>query len=218
VEVHPDVARLHEEGALELSRMLAGWRGERDLLNWEKPDDWLTDGVELPLETRTLRVIATPGHTAGHVVFHDPANQALFAGDHVLPHITPSIGVELTRPPSPLRDYLSSLELVRALPDARLLPAHGPVAESVHDRIDELLEHHAQRLEATAAAVDNGAHTAFAAAHLLTWTRRHKHFDELDMFNQILAIHETMAHLRVLVERGWLRESTVDGVAHFVRA
>ena len=31
---------------------------------------------------------------------------ALFAGDHVLPHITPSIGVELIRPHSPLRDYL----------------------------------------------------------------------------------------------------------------
>jgi hypothetical protein len=35
------------------------------------------------------------------------------------------------------------------------------------------------------------------------------------MFNQILAIHETMAHLRVLVERGLLSESTVDGIAHF---
>jgi hypothetical protein len=92
------------------------------------------------------------------------------------------------------------------------------VTASVHDRIDELLAHHEQRLDATAAAVEGGAHTAFAAAHVLTWTRRHRTFDELDMFNQILAIHETMAHLRVLVERRWLRESTVDGIAHFVRA
>ena len=34
---------------------------------------------------------------------------SLFAGDHVLPHITPSIGVELVRPESPLRNYLASL-------------------------------------------------------------------------------------------------------------
>ena len=217
VEAHPDVARLHEAGALELSRMLAEWHGERDLLNWEDPDRWLTDGIDVPLETRTLRVIATPGHTRGHVVFHDPEHDTLFAGDHVLPHITPSIGVELNRPPSPLRDYLASLKLIRALPDARLLPAHGPVTDSVHDRIDELLAHHDHRLTATAEAVDKGAHTAFDVAGLLGWTRRNRSLADLDLFNQVLAINETMAHLRVLVERGWLTETSLDGVAHFAR-
>jgi glyoxylase-like metal-dependent hydrolase (beta-lactamase superfamily II) len=217
VHVHPDVARLHEAGALELSRMLAEWHGERDLLNWEDPNRWLTDGLDVPLQTRTLRVIATPGHTRGHVVFHDPDHAALFAGDHVLPHITPSIGVELNRPQSPLRDYLSSLELIRALPDARLLPAHGPVTESVHARIDELLRHHEERLTATAQAVDNGNTSAFEVAQAITWTRRQRHYAELDFFNQVLAIHETMAHLRVLVERGWLVDKTEDGVARFAR-
>ena len=218
VDVHPDIARLHEAGALGLSRTLAEWRGIRELLNWEDPDRWLADGVDLPLRTRTLKVIATPGHTRGHVVFHDPDHGALFAGDHVLPHITPSIGVELNRPRSPLRDYLTSLELIRALPDARLLPAHGPVTDSVHDRIDELLRHHEERLTATAEAVEAGAHTAYEAAVVLPWTRRRRTLAELDVFNQVLAVHETMAHLRVLVERGWLRESVADGVARFVRA
>jgi glyoxylase-like metal-dependent hydrolase (beta-lactamase superfamily II) len=218
ITVHPNVARLHEAGALELSRMLAGWTGERDLLNWEDPDRWLADGVDLPLETRTLRVIATPGHTRGHVVFADPEHGALFAGDHVLPHITPSIGVELNRPPSPLRDYLTSLELIRALPDARLLPAHGPVTDSVHARIDELLRHHEERLSATADAVAAGNSTAFEVTQALTWTRRQRRFAELDEFNQVLAIFETMAHLRVLVERGRLVERLADGVARFARA
>jgi glyoxylase-like metal-dependent hydrolase (beta-lactamase superfamily II) len=218
VEVHPDVARLYDAGALDLSNMLAEWRGERDLLNWEDPDRWLTDGIDVELQTRTLRVISTPGHTRGHVVFHDPGHGALFAGDHVLPHITPSIGVELNRPPSPLRDYLTSLELIRALPDARLLPAHGPVTVSVHDRIDELLAHHEERLTDTAAAVEKGASTAFETARILTWTRRRRAFDDLDMFNQILAIHETMAHLVVLVERGWLTSTTTAGITHFARA
>lgn len=215
VQMHPDVARLHEAGALEMSRMLAEWRGERDLLNWEAPDHWLADGVDIPLNTRTLRVIATPGHTRGHVVFHDAGASALFAGDHVLPHITPSIGVELNRPPSPLRDYLGSLELIRALPDARLLPAHGPPTPSVHARIDELVQHHEQRLTATAECIRHGAHTPFEIAQQLPWTRRRGSFADLDMFNQILAIFETMAHLRVLVERGLLTEAAVDGIAHF---
>ena len=41
--------------------MIAKWDGERDLDWWEYPDHWLFDGVDLPLQTRTLRVIATPG-------------------------------------------------------------------------------------------------------------------------------------------------------------
>jgi glyoxylase-like metal-dependent hydrolase (beta-lactamase superfamily II) len=218
ITVHPDVARLHQAGALELSQLLAEWKGERELAELEDPDRWLTDGVDIPLQTRSLRVIATPGHTRGHVVFHDPQHNILFSGDHVLPHITPSIGVELNRPRSPLRDYLTSLELIRALPDARLLPAHGPVTESVHDRINELLGHHEERLTATAQTVDQGASTAFEAASALTWTRRKRTFEELDLFNQILAIHETMAHLVVLVERGWLTSTVADGVEHFRRS
>jgi glyoxylase-like metal-dependent hydrolase (beta-lactamase superfamily II) len=152
------------------------------------------------------------------VVFHDAGAGALFAGDHVLPHITPSIGVELVRPTSPLRDYLSSLRLVLAMPDARLLPAHGPVTDSTHARIDALLAHHEERLTATADAVAGGAGTAFEVAGVLGWTRRKRRFDELDLFNQILAIHETAAHLEVLVERGWLTRTFTDEVAYYSRA
>lgn len=220
LEQHPDVARLFEAGALDLCRQVAEWAGaqERDLTDWEDPDRWLSDGIDVPLSTRTLRVIATPGHTRGHVVFQDVEHDTLFAGDHVLPHITPSIGVELNRPLSPLRDYLASLQLIRALPDARLLPAHGPVTGSVHERIDELVRHHDARLDATAATVDAGAHTGYAAALALPWTRRAHKLVDLDLFNQLLAVLETMAHLQVLVERGWLTRSTLDGVAHFARA
>jgi glyoxylase-like metal-dependent hydrolase (beta-lactamase superfamily II) len=215
---HPDVAGLRRAGADELSRRMAQWGGDHDLTNWEAPDAWLPDGLDLPLRTRTLRVISTPGHTRGHVVFHDAASGLLFAGDHVLPHITPSIGVELARPHSPLANYLDSLRLVAALPDARLLPAHGPVTDSTHARVEELLSHHEQRLTATAEAVERGASTAFEVAQSLTWTRRERTLADLDLFNQILAVNETMAHLVVLVERGWLASSVVADTVHFSRS
>jgi glyoxylase-like metal-dependent hydrolase (beta-lactamase superfamily II) len=222
ISEHPDVKTLYAAGAFELSAELQRWTsslGEGpDLTDWEDPDRWLPDGVDIPLTTRTLRVIATPGHTRGHVVYHDPQHDILFAGDHVLPHITPSIGIELVRKPSPLRDYLGSLRLMRELPDARLMPAHGPVAPSVHDRVAELVVHHERRLEATAAAVAGGAHTGFEVANILTWTRRERRFSELDMFNQIMAVNETVAHLEVLVEQGRLRRETLDGVVHYSAA
>ncbi len=216
--VHPDIARLQQAGAPDLARQITDWKPNSELDIWADPDRWLTDALDIELQTRTLRVIATPGHTRGHVVFHDPGHDALFAGDHVLPHITPSIGVEFNRPPSPLRDYLASLQLVRAMPDARLLPAHGPATGSVHERVDELLTHHERRLDATAAVVDAGASTGFECANALTWTRRETAFADLDLFNQTLAVHETMAHLVVLTERGWLRERDEGGALSYCRA
>ncbi|MEO8887730.1 MAG: MBL fold metallo-hydrolase [Jatrophihabitantaceae bacterium] len=216
--VHPDVANLIAAGAGELSRVMLGWEGRPDLSDWEYPDRWLADRLELPIGARTLHVISTPGHTRGHVVFHDVTSNALFAGDHVLPHITPSIGFELVRAESPLRDYLTSLQLMKSLPDATLLPAHGPAGSSMHERVDALLAHHEERLTATAKAVEQGASTGFETANVLGWTRHQRRFADLDEFNQIMAVNETVAHLQVLVERGDLTRSVVDGVMHYAAA
>jgi glyoxylase-like metal-dependent hydrolase (beta-lactamase superfamily II) len=205
---------LHASGAGELARQLARLSGERhhDRAGWEAPDDWLATGQQVALGTRTLRVLATPGHTQGHVVFTDDAAGLLFAGDHVLPHITPSIGFEPVPARLPLRDYLDSLRLVRALPDLRLLPAHGPVAGGTHARIDELLAHHAQRLGECARAVAAGEGTAFGVAGALRWTRRGRRLAELDPFNQMLAITETRAHLELLAAQGRLTAAVSGGV------
>jgi hypothetical protein len=80
----------------------------------------------------------------------------------------------------------------------------------VHKRVHELIAHHDERLADTLAAARAGAGTAYQAARRLGWTRRHTPFDDLNLFNQILAISETNAHLLVLTERGQLTRS-VDG-------
>jgi glyoxylase-like metal-dependent hydrolase (beta-lactamase superfamily II) len=187
---------------------------DHDPAAWAPPDDWLQDDTTVAVPARTLRIIATPGHTRGHVVFVDAAASLMFAGDHVLPHITPSIGFETPRAEQPLGAYLDSLRLVRALPDQRLLPAHGPVSPSVHDRVDQLLEHHARRLDQAMAAVGEGAN-AFEAAQRLTWTRRERKLADLDPFNQMLAVAETAAHLDLLVAQGRLRASETEGVRFY---
>ena len=162
-------------------------------------------------------------------MFFDRQAQALFAGDHVLPQITPSIGLEPGADPTrlPLAEFMNSLSLMLSLPDALLLPAHGPVAPSVHARVDELLAFHERRLTECAAAVETGASTALQVAEILRWTRRERKLSELDQFNTVLAINETMAHLDVLQARGWLTSSTdtdtdtdtdTVGALHYARA
>lgn len=186
-----------------------------DPLEWQLPDDWFEGPGREELAARSLDVVPTPGHTQGHVVFVDAAGDLMFAGDHVLPRITPSIGFEASPVDLPLRDYLDSLRLVRGMPDRRLLSAHGPVTESVHERVDELLEHHRVRLEQTAETIDSGAATAYESALRLTWTRRERKFEDLDPFNQFLAVNETKAHLDLLAYQGKLRSSTRDEVIEY---
>lgn len=95
-----------------------------------RPNCWLDSGDVIKLRDGALEVIATPGHTRGHVAFRHTDTRILFSGDHILPGITPSIGFEWAPEPYPLRSNLRSLELVRGLPDTALLPAHGPVTAS----------------------------------------------------------------------------------------
>lgn len=184
---------------------------------WEAPDRWL--GAEtLSFGDRALRVVPTPGHTRGHVVFLDEERGLMFSGDHVLPHITPSIGFELAEPGGkPLADYLDSLHLMTQYADARLLPAHGPVTDSAHTRVAELLTHHDDRLAKSLAALGDGTLDAHAVARALGWTRREVPFGELSEFNQMLAVNETAAHLDVLVLRGRCTVAFRDGVNRYTR-
>jgi glyoxylase-like metal-dependent hydrolase (beta-lactamase superfamily II) len=214
------LADLRRMGATELTERLrrGGAEPPPPASEWEDPDRWLADGTDLVLKSRTLRAINTPGHTRGHLVFHDAVAGILFAGDHILPHITPSIGFEPVRNPLALRDYLSSLRLMLQLPDARLLPAHGPVTDSAHARVEELLAHHEDRLAEALNAVRGGAEpTAYGVAKAIRWTRRRQAFDELAPVSQLLATGETAAHLEVLVVRGELhKHAGPDGATVYV--
>ena len=209
---HTDTVRsLRGNGAPELAdRIERTPPPDFDAGLWEAPDRWLAAG-SLPLSRRTLRVVPTPGHTRGHVVYLDEAGGLLFSGDHVLPHITPSIGLEPRTAELPLCDYLDSLQRMTAFADARLLPAHGPVAPSAHARVAELQAHHHMRLEQALTALGDASRHAFAVAERLRWTRREVPFGNLDDFNQALAVGETAAHLDVLAARGRVVRFQAEG-------
>ncbi len=209
------LAILRRAGAAALACSIeAGFREDFDATAWEEPDRWIEPGP-LMAGGRTLRVVPTPGHTRGHVVFADEQAGLLFAGDHVLPHITPSIGFELAPAELPLGDYLASLHLMTTMADARLLPAHGPVGPSVHRRVGELLAHHEERLARAERAVLAGAGDGHQVARRLTWTRRERPFTDLGTFDQMLAVAETVAHLDLLVARARLARTDDAGVSHY---
>lgn len=213
------VVGLERAGAPELAGEIRAWLAAEEappVDDFADPDEWLTDGQELRAGGRSLVARETPGHTRGHLVFVDETvadGPMLYAGDHVLPHITPSIGFEPAARPGALIRYLSSLAALRAEPDRLLLPAHGPVAPSVHERVDELVAHHDQRLEEIATAAEKGLPTAAEIAGALRWTRREHRLEDMETFNRMLAVLETDAHLEVLAAQGRVtRAPGEDGV------
>jgi glyoxylase-like metal-dependent hydrolase (beta-lactamase superfamily II) len=213
----PTLVQLRRAGATQLgeawARTMSGKRPDRSM--WEYPDEWLSSDHTLDVAGRALEAVSTPGHTQGHYVFADLADGLLFAGDHVLPTITPSVGFEPAYAELPLGDFLASLAKVRALPDLRLLPAHGPVTDSSHRRVDELLVHHDERLQLCLDAVESGLETAYDVAQVLPWTRHHRRMRDLDVFNAGLATLETAAHLDLLAAQTRILRSEVDGAFRY---
>ena len=94
-----------------------------------RPDRLLYDGDEIAASGRGLRVVACPGHTPGTIVIVDAGAGRVFTGDHVLPRMAPTSGIQFDgerRRPS-LPAYLASLTHTRTLGigNSRVYPGHG---------------------------------------------------------------------------------------------
>ena len=175
-------------------------------------DDLLEDGRVLELGERRLQVVWTPGHSPGHCCLLDLASGGLFVGDHLLPKITPHVGVYATGPVNPLGDFVASQEKVAALDVNLVFPAHGPVYRDHRHRARQLIAHHDFRLRemhdvirATPASAYTVARSAFR------WV-----FEEgTDRFHRGAAVMETLAHLELLRARGLATTEERDGVVFY---
>jgi glyoxylase-like metal-dependent hydrolase (beta-lactamase superfamily II) len=165
-----------------------------------RPDRLLEDGDRADLPGWSLRAVHTPGHTPGHLCFADEDGGLFFAGDHVLPRISPNISTHSGGAADPLRDYLTSLDDVAALPATEVLPGHEWRFRGLAGRTRELRDHHERRLAEllTAVRAHPGSTPWELAAHL-TWSRP---WAEYARRMRIFAVTETDAHLRLLASRG----------------
>jgi glyoxylase-like metal-dependent hydrolase (beta-lactamase superfamily II) len=194
-------AWLRQAGAGAEAAALAG--SSRDLLplvRMAEPDRLISDGEVVPLPGWRLRAIWTPGHTPGHLCFHEERTGVLLSGDHVLPRISPNISAHPQQPPDPLRAFLQSLAKVGGLDAEEVLPAHEYRFRGLRDRVADLLDHHEQRLaELLALVTGQPGSTARELAERLPWRRP---WSEIVGFSRRAAVGETLAHLELLVSRG----------------
>ena len=158
------------------------------------------DGAESLMLGRTpVRVEWTPGHSPGHICLYSASTGLLFAGDHVLPDLSPNIGLHPQSTPDPLHEYLDGLRRVAAYKPRLVLPAHGRPFSDVGGRVETLVEHHRRRMERVMSIVAGGELTGWEVA-LKLWGPREQ------LYERRLALQEGLAHLQALAVEGSLEK------------
>ena len=154
------------------------------------------DGAEtLTMGRLELRVEWTPGHSPGHICLYSATSGLLFAGDHMLPELSPNIGLHPQSTPDPLHEYLDGLHRLAAYAPRLVLPAHGRPFSDAAGRVEILAAHHRKRMERVMGIVSNGEVSGWQVA-LQLWGPREQ------LYEKRLALQEGLAHLQALAVEG----------------
>jgi glyoxylase-like metal-dependent hydrolase (beta-lactamase superfamily II) len=160
------------------------------------PTRLVSEGDVVEAGGRWWRVLHLPGHADGHIALHDEHGGRLIGGDVLLDEITPNVGRWPDTEPDPLGRYLATLRRVAGVEPAVVLPGHGPVIRTASARAGEIAAHHAERLDVTAAALADGAESAYDAAQAI-WRD-----EPLGFHEQRFALVEAISHLERLGATG----------------
>ena len=199
-----DVARWLDRNGVpetEAEFLKSASMGAREWVSMVEPDTLLEGAERLSIGESHLLVIWTPGHSPGHCCFHLPQRRLLFSGDHLLPKISPNIGLHPQSSADPLSDYLASLRKVATLEIDRVLPAHGDPFADARTRIDEITRHHGERKDALVRLARGEPRSGWELA-----TGLFPGITERNAFQQRLALQETLAHCQALAGEGRLQK------------
>lgn len=159
----------------------------------------LAAGDRLRIGRFTFDVLTGHGHSPDQVMLHCPDAGVLIAADQILPRITPNIPVWPQQPNAdPLAAFFRTLDrLDRIEPPAMILPSHDwPFADLI-GRIASLRSHHAERLDATVAALEVSGKPIDVMHRLFPRA--------MDLHQTRFALGETLAHLHRLLTDGRVR-------------
>jgi len=157
------------------------------------PDHFIDDGDVIQVGDFSVEVISTPGHTPGHCVLYLRQERIMIVGDHLLPKITPHVGVFPTGPTNPLANFLDSQRKVQQFDVDMILPAHGGIYADHRHRANQIIQHHHYRMQEMLDIVRRQPRTAYDVAALAFG------FDvDSPVTVQFPATFETLAHLEYL--------------------
>jgi len=167
------------------------------------------DGDSLELADEHYQVLWVPGHSDGQIVLFRERDGVFLAADHVLPRITPNVGLYSKHDRlNPLGDYLNSLAKVEHLPASNVLPGHGEPFADLGGRVREIVQHHYDREDQILIMLKERPQHATELTRQLFPGRRIENHEALRM-----AVAEILAHLEHMRNAGKVKQQhTADGI------
>jgi glyoxylase-like metal-dependent hydrolase (beta-lactamase superfamily II) len=158
------------------------------------PDIRVEDGHVLRVGALHLKLVHTPGHTAGHLCILIPEEKLLFAGDNVL-----GVGTAAIAPPphGDMAQYVASLKKMQALEAELLAPGHGPLVKEPRRKIQELIDHRQQREDQILRLMADGRDNVKSLVKAI--------YPELDKRLLLMATGQVLSHLHKLQSEGKLK-------------
>ncbi|HEX6593768.1 MAG TPA: MBL fold metallo-hydrolase [Bacillota bacterium] len=172
-------------------------------------DHYFTEGEVVQFGKYTYEIIFTPGHSDGLICLYNKEKKVLFSTDHILPKITPNISYWFHGDSNPLQTYLQSLEKVKRLDAQYVIPSHGKPFYGANERIEEIVDHHEERLHETLEIIQKQDVTVYEAC-------QHLFPKSLTIHEQRFAIGETLAHLDYLRYAGECQREWRNGLWFYV--
>jgi glyoxylase-like metal-dependent hydrolase (beta-lactamase superfamily II) len=161
---------------------------------------FLNDGDEFSGNGYHLKVIHTPGHTAGSICLYEPEQKILFSGDNMIKHITPNPLVDIRKyglrnsEYQSLPTFLESLDKISKLDVRYVFSGHGEYMQDMHQIISTYKFHHRQRMDSIWKALKKEARPIYQLIDDV--------FPVVPEGDTFLAVSEITVHLEVLINEG----------------
>jgi len=184
----------------------------------DAPEVKLEDGDTISNDSFEFEVLWTPGHSPGHICLYERERRFILTGDHVLYDTNPHIGLNPQSGDNPLGNYITSLKKLERLKVHFILPGHGPMFNALGLRIEGILQHHEERKRAIMQALRDGLKTAYEVAQQIPWMvdQGRSSFQDLAVWDRRMAVTETLAHLRLLMEEDRVGNVDMDGASLYL--
>lgn len=196
----------------ELDDMLAAMRKDPFMPRQPSHYQRIRPGEVLQIGERRWRIVLGEGHSPEHACLYCEEDGILLAGDQVLPRITSNVMVSPIEPEgNPLKLWIDSLHRLRELPaETLVLPSHQGVFYGLHERLVQVLEHHAEQFALLTGHLGQVGRATAAELVPVLFPRLRSPVDRL------MALGETIAHLNLLHQDGTLLRTPGEGkIAYF---
>jgi glyoxylase-like metal-dependent hydrolase (beta-lactamase superfamily II) len=170
----------------------------------------LRDGDQIAIGNNTWDILVGSGHSPEHVCLYCENLNVVISGDQILPIITSNVSVSPTEPHgNPMIDWLESHERFKELlpDDVLVLPAHNEPFYGVQARLQELIDHHEDRM----LILEESCVEPKVAVDLLPHLFKRK----LEGPSMFMGLGECIAHLHCLMTRKRINRTLLNNLYYY---